>query len=102
MGRAKPGAAAGRRDRTRGASGGKCSGDAAALARELAARSPALSLAAVEGDGNCLFRALALWHTGGADAHSAIRAAVVDELRARPDAYAPFLLEEEGFKTLDA
>ena len=53
--------------------------------------SVSLSLKEVEGDGNCLFRALADTLYGNADSHGACRQAAVSNIVNNPSSYSPFL-----------
>mmetsp|Transcript_22342 Transcript_22342/g.61927 ORF Transcript_22342/g.61927 Transcript_22342/m.61927 type:complete len:201 (-) Transcript_22342:376-978(-) len=45
----------------------------------------------VAGDGNCQFRALSLQLHDSEDCHRAVRQCVVEQLKTRPDLYAPFV-----------
>ncbi len=71
-------------------------GGAARLAARLAALG--LALCAVDGDGNCQFRALALTLHGSAERHAAARAAVVAHLRRRADVFAPLFESPRAYR----
>jgi hypothetical protein len=61
-----------------------------------------LMLREVAGDGNCLFRAVSDQLYGNECEHGALRGRCCDYLAAHADAFAPFLLEEEGYDSFDA
>lgn len=60
-----------------------------------------LAVASVVGDGNCLFRAVAHQLVGDDSVHAGVRAVCVRHLAATADDFAPFLLEEEGYSTME-
>jgi hypothetical protein len=49
----------------------------------------------IAGDGNCLFATVAEQHLGNALRHPEVRALAIAQMRASPDYYQPFLLEED-------
>jgi hypothetical protein len=60
-----------------------------------------LALREVQGDGNCLFRAVSDQLFGHEGEAQALRARCCDYLATHSDSFSPFLLEEEGWATFD-
>jgi len=56
----------------------------------------------VKGDGNCLFRSCADQLFGTEERGAELRARCCAYLRAHPDDFSPFLLEEEDFRDMDS